>query len=64
MMGPNAWRIAEELTKNLPLQPGMRVLDLGCGRGLTTVLLAQTFDVEVFTVDLWTSATENLVRFR
>lgn len=64
MMGPNAWRIAEELTKNLPLRPGMRVLDLGCGRGLTTVFLAQTFGVEVFAVDLWTSATENLVRFQ
>ena len=63
-MGPNAWRIAEELTKNLPLRPGMRVLDLGCGRGLTTVFLAQTFGVEVFAVDLWTSATENLARFR
>ena len=64
MMGPNAWRIAEELTKNLPLRPRMRVLDLGCGRGLTTVFLAQTFGVEVFAVDLWTSATENLARFR
>ena len=64
MMGPNAWRIAEELTKNLSLEPGMRVLDLGCGRGLTSVFLAQTFGVEVFAVDLWTSATENLFRFR
>lgn len=64
MMGPNAWRIAEELTRDLPLRPGMRVLDLGCGRGLTTVFLAQTFDVEVFAVDLWTPATENLARFR
>ena len=64
MMGPNAWRIAEELTKNLTLRPGMRVLDLGCGRGLTTVFLAQTFGVEVFAVDLLTSATENLVRFQ
>lgn len=64
MMGPNAWRIAQELTKDLPLRPGMRVLDLGCGRGLTTVFLAKTFGVEVFAVDLWTSVTENLVRFR
>ena len=40
MMGPNAWRIAEELTKNLPLRPGMRVLDLGCGTGTMTEILA------------------------
>ena len=64
MMGPNAWRIAEELTRDLPLQPGMRVLDLGCGRGLTTVFLARTFGVEVFAVDLWTPAAENSVRFQ
>lgn len=64
MMGPNAWRIAQELTANLPLQPGMRVLDLGCGRGVTTVFLAQTFGVQVFAVDLWTSATENFARFQ
>lgn len=63
MMGPNAWRIAEELTANLPLKKGMRVLDLGCGRGLTSVFLAQKFDVQVFAVDLWISATENHNRF-
>ena len=28
------------------------------------MFLAQTFGVEVFAVDLWTSATENLVRFQ
>ena len=38
MMGPNAWLIAEELTANLPFKRGMRVLDLGCGRGLTSVI--------------------------
>lgn len=63
MMGPNAWRIAEELTAPLPLQPGIRVLDLGCGRGLTTVFLAQTYGVQVFATDLWISATENDARF-
>lgn len=64
MMGPNAWLVAEELTANLPLKKGMRVLDLGCGRGLTSVFLAETFGVEVFAVDLWTSATENYNRFK
>lgn len=64
MMGPNAWRIARELTEGLPLGEGMRVLDLGCGRGLSSVFLAQTFGVQVFAADLWTSATENHARFR
>lgn len=64
MMGPNAWLIAEELTTNLPLKKGMRVLDLGCGRGLTSIFLSKRFGVEVFAVDLWTSATENFSRFK
>ena len=64
MMGPNAWLLAEELTEHLPLKKGMRVLDLGCGRGLTSVFLAEKFEVEVFAVDLWTSATENYNRFK
>ncbi len=59
MMGPNAWLVAEELTAGLSLKKGMRVLDLGCGRGLTSVFLAEKFGVQVFAVDLWTSATEN-----
>lgn len=64
MMGPNAWLIAEELTANLPLKKGMRVLDLGCGRGLTSIFLTTKFGVEVFAVDLWTSPTENYGRFQ
>lgn len=64
MMGPNAWLIAEELTENLPLKRDMRVLDLGCGRGLTSVFLAEKFGVHVFAVDLWTTATENYNRFK
>ena len=64
MMGPNAWLVAEELTAGLSLKKGMRVLYLGCGRGLTSVFLAEKFGVQVFAVDLWTSATENYDRFK
>lgn len=64
MMGPNALRIVEELTRDIPLRPGMRVLDLGCGTGLTSVYLAERFGVSVFAADLWIDPTENAVRFR
>lgn len=64
MMGPNSWMIIDELTKNLPLKKGMRVLDLGCGRGLTSIFLAQKFDVEVYALDLWISASDNYERFK
>lgn len=67
MMGPNAIKILEELTQlpwMLELKPDMRVLDLGCGRGLTSIFLAREFGVQVFATDLWITATDNYVRFK
>lgn len=63
MMGPNAMRVTEELARFLPLSPGLRVLDLGCGKGLSSILLAKKYDVTVFAADLWISPTENAERF-
>lgn len=67
MMGPNAIKILEELMQlpwMLELKPDMRVLDLGCGRGLTSIFLAREFGVQVFATDLWITATENFARFK
>lgn len=64
MMGPNAVMILRELLQAQPLQPGWRVLDLGCGRGLSSAYLAKECGVQVFAVDLWVPATENDRRFR
>jgi len=36
-MGPNPLQLLEELCGNLSLLPGMKVLDMGCGKGLTSV---------------------------
>ena len=63
MMGPNSMMILEELLNEIPLKAGMRVLDLGCGNGLTSVFLAKEYGVQVFALDLWISATENYRRF-
>jgi len=67
MMGPNAMKILEELMQlpwMLELKPDMRVLDLGCGRGLTSIFLAREFGVQVFATDLWITASENFARFK
>ena len=62
-MGPNPLWLLEDLCGHLDLRPGMRVLDMGCGKGLTSVFMAREYGVTVFANDLWTDATENLRRF-
>lgn len=64
LMGPNAVWLTEALTGALDLRPGMRVLDLGCGKALSSVFLAREFGVEVWATDLWIGATDNLARIR
>ncbi len=61
-MGPNPLWLLEELCEHLKLKPGMKVLDMGCGKGITSIFLAKEFGVTVFANDLWISATENLER--
>lgn len=64
LMGPNALRIIDELVGNCRFPKGIRILDLGCGKGLTSMYLAEKFDATVFAVDLWVGATENHERFK
>ncbi len=64
MMGPNAMRLAEELASHLNINENMQILDLGCGCGLSTLLLAQKYGASVFAADLWISPTENYARFK
>jgi cyclopropane fatty-acyl-phospholipid synthase-like methyltransferase len=61
-MGAHPLWLAEWLTERVELQPDMRVLDLGCGKAKSSIFLAREFDVEVWAVDLWTGADENLLR--
>ena len=52
-MGPHPLWQLEDLMAHLQVQPGDRVLDLGCGRGATSVFLAREFDLQVVAVDRW-----------
>lgn len=56
--------MAEWLAEALALRPGMRVLDLGCGRALSSIFLHREFGVQVWATDLWFSASENWQRIR
>ena len=44
-----------QMLRSLNLQPGQKILDLGCGKGETSVYLAQHSGVQVKALDLWTS---------
>lgn len=63
-MGSHVLWMTEWLSERLDLQPGMRVLDLGCGKAKSSVYLAREFGVEVWATDLWIAATENWQRIR
>ena len=62
--GANPLWLTEWLVEALDLRPGMRVLDLGCGRAMSSVFLRREFGVQVWATDLWFSASENLQRIR
>ena len=63
-MGPNVLWLTEWLAEEMRLEPGMRVLDMGCGRAISSVFLRAEYGVEVWANDLWISATENWERIR
>ena len=62
LMGPNVLWLTEALSQGMDLQPGMRVLDMGCGRAISSIFLAKEFGLQVWATDLWISASENWQR--
>lgn len=60
--GANPLWLTEWLTEKINLTPGMRVLDLGCGRALSSIFLHKEFEVDVWALDLMISASENFQR--
>jgi SAM-dependent methyltransferase len=61
-MGLNPLWLSEWLCRDMTLHPGMRVLDLGCGKGVSSVFLAREYGVQVWATDLWISADDNRAR--
>ncbi len=63
LMGPNSIRLLNEMLEKCPIENGLRILDLGCGKGLTTHFLVRETNAQVFATDLWVSAAENYNQF-
>ena len=63
-MAPNVLWLAEALSQKLELRPGMRVLDMGCGKAISSIFLAKEFGIQVWATDLWISAGDNWERIR
>jgi SAM-dependent methyltransferase len=61
-MGPSALWLTESLCGLMDLQPGMRVLDMGCGKAMSSIFLAKEFGVQVWANDLWIPASDNWAR--
>ena len=62
--GANSLWLTEWLCESLDLRPGMRVLDLGCGRAASSIFLHREFGVQVWATDLWFSVAENEQRVK
>ena len=63
-MGLNPLWLTEWLCESVPLRSGMRVLDLGCGKALSSIFLAKEYGVQVWAADLWIKPTDNYERIR
>ena len=64
MMGPNALWLTESLMGCMNLKSDMRLLDMGCGRAMSSIFLAKEYGVQVWATDLWIDASANSERIR
>src|SRR5512139_1125174 len=56
-LGGGALYLAARMVRTMRLSPGAIVLDLGCGKGTTSMFLVRHFEARVIALDLWTGAT-------
>lgn len=62
VMGPNPLWLLEWAWPAFGIPAGSRVLDLGCGKALTSIFMAREYGVRVTAADLWIKPGENWPR--
>ena len=63
-MAPAGLYLAAVMARSMNLKQGDIVLDIGCGRGESSIFLAEHFGVKVVSFDLWVSSTYLSRKFR
>ncbi len=61
-MGPSSLWLIEWLAEDLDIKQNMKILDLGCGRAMSSIFLAKEFGATIYATDLWIDAYENQKR--
>ena len=61
-MGPNVLWLLESLCEKLAINSEMKVLDLGCGKAISSIFLSDNFNPIIFAHDLWIQPSENYGR--
>jgi cyclopropane fatty-acyl-phospholipid synthase-like methyltransferase len=59
IMGPNPFKLQEEMLQSHKIPSGSRVCDLGSGQGLTSVMLVKDYGFTVYAADLWSEPEDN-----
>lgn len=60
LMGPDCTIILNELLEGYESNNEIRILDLGCGKALTSIILAEKYkNAVIYAADLWVDAAEN-----
>lgn len=62
MMGPCSLWLAEALLEHIAVPVGAQVIDVGCGKAMSSVFLARELGVHVTALDLWIDAASNQQR--
>jgi SAM-dependent methyltransferase len=63
-MGSHCLWLQESLTQAMNIRPDMRILDMGCGKAISSIFLAKEFGTQVWATDLWISSSDNWKRIR
>jgi cyclopropane fatty-acyl-phospholipid synthase-like methyltransferase len=52
-MGPSSLWLMEYLTEKINIKKEMTILDLGCGKAMSSIFLAKEYGPQIIAADLW-----------